>query len=100
MGKRIAPAALAALALLATDVVPAARAGWAVGVSIGAPVYHRPAPYCYRPYYPVYVRPAPVYVQPVTVIERVPAYVVPAPSVSRAPESDYTPPPVPPAETP
>jgi hypothetical protein len=68
------------------------RAGWSVGVTIGAPYCHHrchPPFAVYRPY-PIYVRPAPVFVQPVTVVEPVEVYQpVPvvrpvAPSTSRS----------------
>ncbi len=86
-------------ALLSISLVPAARAGWSVGVSLGAPFCGRPCygpPPCYYRPYPIYVRPAAYYVQPVTVIEQVPVYTAapatlpvpiastPAPVIARA----------------
>jgi HEAT repeats len=54
------------------------RAGWGIGIGIGAPVYYRPwGPY-YYPYYayrPVYVAPSPV------VVESPPVIVPSAPAV-------------------
>jgi hypothetical protein len=65
---------------------PMLHAGWSVGVSVRAPIYPHChyRPYCYRPY-PIYVAPAPVLVQPVRVVEPVPAYVAPVAAPARAP---------------
>jgi hypothetical protein len=95
---------LALLSVLSAGV-PAAQAGWGVGISLGGPCYPRhcygPRVYgYYAPYAPVYVRPAPIVLAPAPVIVQqapvvvpaaapAPAYVAPqltpVPATSRAP---------------